>query len=119
MMLAQWWHKAFLERRPSISLGLFRLAVAWTVGCHMIPSFFHMEDNYLSTAFKTKNYWFFPVWIIRLVERSPDGVVWTFVGLFCLSLAAFTVGLYAQLRDRKSTRLNSSHNVPSRMPSSA
>ena len=97
MMLAQWWHKAFLERRPSISLGLFRLAVAWTVGCHMIPSFFHMEDNYLSTAFKTKNYWFFPVWIIRLVERSPDGVVWTFVGLFCLSLAAFTVGLYAQL----------------------
>ena len=44
-MFVHLWSRAFLEKRPSLSLGLFRLAVAWTVGCHMIPSFFHMEDN--------------------------------------------------------------------------
>ena len=94
--LTQMWHRTFLERRPSLSLGLFRLAVAWTVGCHMIPSFFQMQDNYLSTAFKTKNFNFFPLWILRLVEASPDWVVWAFVALFCVSLATFTLGLFAQ-----------------------
>jgi predicted DCC family thiol-disulfide oxidoreductase YuxK len=96
MSPAQLWHRAFLEKRPSLSLGLFRVAVAFTVGCHMIPSFFHMEDNYLSTAFKTKNFSFFPIWILRLVERSPDGVVWTFVLLFYVSLATFALGLFSQ-----------------------
>ena len=97
MTVSQIWERAFLERRPSTSLGLFRLAVAWTVGCHMIPSFFQMADNYLGTAFKSQNYWFFPAGILRLVARSPDGVVWAFVGLFGLSLLTFTVGLYSQL----------------------
>ena len=92
----QVWHRAFLERRPSLSLGLFRFAVAFTVGAHMIPSFFHMEDNYLSTAFKTKNPNFFPLWTLRLVEASPDWAVWTFVWLFLVSLTTFTLGLYAQ-----------------------
>ena len=91
------WHRAFLERRPSLSLGLFRLAVAFTVGAHVIPSFFQMEDNYLSTAFKTQNPSFFPLPILRLVAESPDGVVWAFVILFHLSLAAFTLGLYAHV----------------------
>ncbi len=97
MTLAQLWHRAFLERRPSLSLGLFRLAVAWTVGCHMIPSFFHMADNYLSSAFKTKNTSFFPIGILQLVERSPDGLVWVFVILFFISLTTFTLGLFSQV----------------------
>jgi predicted DCC family thiol-disulfide oxidoreductase YuxK len=96
MTLAQWWHRAFLERRPSTSLGLFRLAVAFTVGAHMIPSFFEMADNYLSTAFKTQNYSFFPSWILRPVAASPDWVVWAFTALFFVSWAAFTVGLFSQ-----------------------
>ena len=97
MTLTALWHRAFLERRPSTSLGLFRLAVAWTVGCHVIPSFFHMADNYLATAFKTQNYSFFPAPILRLVARSPDGVVWGFVWLFMLSLTAFALGWYSQV----------------------
>ncbi len=96
MRLAQVWYRAFLERRPSTSLGLFRLAVAFTVGCHMIPSFFHMADNYLSTAFRTKNFSFFPIWILRVVDASPDWVVWAWVWVFLGSLATCTVGLYSQ-----------------------
>ena len=96
MTFAHVWSRAFLERRPSLSLGLLRLAVAWTVGAHAIPSFFHMHDNYLSTAFKTQNYWFFPVPILQLVAASPDWIVWLWVWIFCLSLAAFTVGLFSQ-----------------------
>ena len=94
--MSRWWHRAFLEERPSISLSLFRVAVAWTVGAHVIPSFFQMEDNYLSTAFKTKNVWFFPASLLRLVEASPDGVVWTFVLLFHGALATFTLGLWTR-----------------------
>ncbi len=96
MSLLRLWHQWFLERRPSPSLGLFRLAVAWTVGAHVVPSFFEMEDNYLSTAFKTKNFNFFPVRLLELVERSPDWVVWSFVALFGVSLTTFTLGLSTQ-----------------------
>lgn len=96
MTIAQMWHRAFLERRPSLSLGLFRLAVAWTVACHMLPGFVQMDDNYLPTAFKEKNFSFFPMFLLRLVEVSPDWVVWAFVGLFCASLAAFAAGYYTQ-----------------------
>ncbi len=97
MTLTQLWHRAFLDKRPSLSLGLFRLAVALTVGCHMIPSFFHMDENFLSTAFKTKNFNFFPIGILQLVERSPDSVVWIFTGLFLVSLTTFALGFYSQL----------------------
>ena len=96
MTLAQLWHRAFLEKRPSVNLGFFRLAVAVAVGCHMIPSFFHMDDNYLSTAFKTNNYAFFPVWLLRLVGYSPDGLVWVVVALFFVSWASFAAGLFSQ-----------------------
>ena len=95
--LVRWWHHAFLAKRPSASLSVFRLAVAWTVGCHMIPSFFQMADDYLSTAYKTKNFSFFPLWILRLVEQSPDWVVWAFTGLFFLSWSAFALGAWSQL----------------------
>jgi len=93
---ARWWHRAFLERRPSLSLGLFRVAVAFTVGAHVLPSFLQMEDNYLSTAFRTKNFSFFPLWILRLIERSPDGLVWTMAALCCVALAAFALGCFTQ-----------------------
>ena len=95
--LRRWWHRAFLERRPSVSLGLFRLAVAVTVGCHVLPSFFHMADNYLATAFKTKNAFFFPSGLLRLVDASPDWVVWSFAALLIASLASFALGYRAQL----------------------
>ncbi len=94
--LSRLWHHAFLRRRPTVSLGLFRFAVAFTVGCHMIPSFFHMDDNYLATAFKTKNFSFFPVTILQTVERSPDWLIWAFMWIFLASLTTFTLGLYSQ-----------------------
>ncbi|MBI4341230.1 MAG: hypothetical protein HY598_02990, partial [Candidatus Omnitrophica bacterium] len=97
MTLTHIWDQAFLQRRPSVSLGLFRMAVAWTVGAHMIPSFFHMEDNYLSTAFKTQNGSFFPAPLLQMVAASPDWLVWIWAGIFCLSLASLTLGLFSQL----------------------
>jgi len=96
MTLTQHLDRAFLQRRSSLSLGLFRLVVAFTVGAHMIPSFFYMHDNYLSTAFKTKNFSFFPVWILRLVDASPDWMVWLWVAIFLISLATFALGLFSQ-----------------------
>ncbi len=95
--LSRLWHRAFLETRPSLSLGLFRLVVAWTVGAHMIPSFFHMDENYLATAFKTQNYSFFPVPILHRVAASPDWMVWVWTAVFCLALAAFALGLFSQI----------------------
>ncbi len=95
--LVLWWHHAFLEKRPSVSMGFFRLAVAFTVGAHMIPSFFHMEDNYLPTAFKEKNVFFFPTVILQLVDRSPEWLIWAFVALFFVSLAGFALGFFSQL----------------------
>ena len=97
MIRSHLWHRAFLERHPSLSLGLFRLAVAFTVGAHMIPSFFHMEDNYLSTAFKTKNFSFFPIPLLRMVEASPDWFVYTMTICFCVTLTTFAIGLCSQL----------------------
>lgn len=94
--MSKWWHRAFLDFRPSTSLGLFRLAVAFTVGAHMIPYFFQMADNYLSTAFKTQNGSFFPEWMLRLAAASPDWIVWAWVGIFLVSLATFTIGLWSQ-----------------------
>ena len=90
--LREWWGRAFLVERPSTSLGLFRIAVAITVGCHMIPTFLHLEDNYLATAFKEANGSFFPLWTLRLVAQSPNGVVCLFVGLFYYSWLSFLVG---------------------------
>jgi predicted DCC family thiol-disulfide oxidoreductase YuxK len=97
MTLYQFWHRAFFARRSSVNLSLFRLALAWTIAAHMLPSFFQMADNYLSTAFKTQNPYCFPAPLLQLVAASPDAVVWAFVGLFSLSLAAFTLGWRSQL----------------------
>ena len=95
--LTRLWHRAFLVERPSASMGLFRLAMAFTVGAHMIPSFLHMGDNYLATAFRTKNYHFFPIPFLQAAEASPDWLVWTMTAVFFLSLMAFTLGLFSRM----------------------
>ena len=96
MKFREWWHRAFLAERPSLECALFRIAVAITVGCHMIPSFLQLHDNYLATAFKEQNVSFFPVWTLQLVARSPDWLVVAFVVLFAVSWWGFLMGFASQ-----------------------
>ncbi len=91
------WDILFLEERPSIGLSFFRIFVALTVGLHVIPSFFHLDDNYFSTAFKTFNTDFFPSFFIAWVQKSPDGLVVFFVWAFCLAWFCFFIGLFSQV----------------------
>lgn len=97
MIITKLFYRAFLQERPSLSLGLFRIAVAWTVGAHVIPSFFHMQDNYLSTAFKTYNTTFFPISILEWIAASPDWLVWAMALYFCVALFTFAIGLFSQI----------------------
>ena len=75
MNISKLWHRLFLEDRPSIGFSFFRIAVAMTTGLHVIPSFFHLTDNYFSTAFKRFDYSFFTSQAVALVQGSPDIVV--------------------------------------------
>lgn len=87
----------FLEKRPSVSLSLFRPFIALAVGAHIIPTFVQMGDNYLSTAFKLKNVFFFSHSALYLVDKSPD---WLVIGMsifFCLTLLSFALGLFTQI----------------------
>ena len=95
-MLNRLWHKAFLEERPSVSLGFFRMAVAFTVGAHVVPTLLHLDDNYLSTAFKEKNVSFFPIGFLSLVDKSPDALVVFMTGLFLVSVVCFALGFLTQ-----------------------
>ncbi len=95
--LQQFWSRAFLIERPSLELSLFRIAVAVTVGCHMLPSFFQLDDNYLSTAFREQNPSFFPLWTLRLVAQSPDWLVLAFVGFFAYTWLSFLLGFKTRL----------------------
>lgn len=90
------WHRLFLEERPSIGLSFFRMAVALTTGLHVIPSFFHLEDTFFITAFKTCNYSFFPVAVVDLIQKSPDWLVLYFVMVFCLSCFFLLIGFFSQ-----------------------
>ena len=90
------WNQLFLEERPSIGLSFFRLFVALTVGLHVIPSFFHLDDNYLSTAFKTTNGMFFTLPVLQWVGQSPDWLVVVMVWFFLLTWFSFLIGLFAQ-----------------------
>jgi hypothetical protein len=94
--IAQIWGRIFLEERSSISLGFFRIAAAVTVGTHVIPTLIPMADNYLAMAFKEKNAVFFPLWILELVEKSPDGIVRLMAILFCIFWFSFLLGFRAQ-----------------------
>jgi len=91
------WNTLFLEERASVGLSFFRVFVALTVGLHVIPSFFHLDDNYLSTAFKTFNYDFFPSSFIDWVQKSPDALVIFFVVAFIVTWFCFFIGLFSQL----------------------
>lgn len=91
------WNTLFLEERPSIGLSFFRIFVALTVGLHVIPSFFCLNDNYLSTAFKTFNYSFFPPSFIELVQKSPDALVIFFIWAFVITWFFFLIGLFSQI----------------------
>ncbi len=97
LKLREFWHKAFLEERPSVSLCLFRFFVAFTVGAHIIPTFLHLEDNYLHTAFKEKNLSFFTPEVIQWVEKSPDSFVGFMVIFFCGALCCFAAGFLSQI----------------------
>ena len=90
--MRNFWNRLFLEERPSIGLAFFRIFVALTVGFHVLPLFFRLDENYLHTAFKTLNYNFFTPEVITFVQRSPDWLVMVFAGLFCLSWFCFLVG---------------------------
>jgi hypothetical protein len=91
------WNTLFLEERPSIGLSFFRPFVALTVGLHVIPSFFHLDDNYLSTAFKTFNTDFFPSSFIDGVQKSPDMLVVLFAWAFVITWFCFLIGLFSQI----------------------
>jgi predicted DCC family thiol-disulfide oxidoreductase YuxK len=97
MSVVKFWHTLFLEERPSIALSFFRIFVAWTVGLHVIPSLFMLQDNYLSTAFKTTNQTFFTPGVLELVAKSPDWLVVVFVVLFLLFWFMFLIGLFSQI----------------------
>jgi predicted DCC family thiol-disulfide oxidoreductase YuxK len=91
------WNKLFLDERPSIGLSFFRIFVALTVGLHVIPSFFHLDDNYLSTAIKTTNDAFFTHQALHWVAQSPDWLVICVVVAFLLTWLFFLIGLFSQL----------------------
>lgn len=95
--IPQLWFRLFLTERPSISLSLFRIAVAVTVGFHVLPSFCHLGDNYFATAFKTYNVNFFTVGVIELIQQSPQWLIITAVIWFFLFWAFFLVGFMSQL----------------------
>lgn len=90
------WERLFLEERPSLGLSFFRIFAGLTVGLHVIPSFFYLKDNFLSTAFKQINTSFFPPETVWLVQQSPDWLVYLFVAIFSVSWFFFCVGLYSQ-----------------------
>ncbi len=91
------WGRLFLAERPSIALAFFRLAVAFTVGAHIIPTLLRLGDNYLSTAFKETNASFFTPGVIALVAQSPDALIIAMTALFYVTLAFFAVGLFSQI----------------------
>src|SRR3989338_7059550 len=95
--MKKFWNRLFLGHRSSLSLSLFRIAAALTVGLHVIPSFFHLEDNYLSTAFKETNLSFFTPSVIQWVQQSPDWLVYFFISFFLLYWFFFLIGLYSQV----------------------
>lgn len=91
--MSRCWNHCFLEERPSVSLALFRFALAGTIGLHVVPTFLEMEDNYLSTAFRTYNGSFFPTGVLVWVAHNPDWLVWTMAAVFVAALACYFAGL--------------------------
>ncbi len=95
-MIKDLWYRLFLVERPSISLSAFRLAVAFTVGAVMLPTFFNLGDTYLLTAYKEYNTSFFPIEFIKLVAQSPGWLIHIFVAVFVIFWFLFFIGLWSQ-----------------------
>ncbi len=96
-MLRRFWEEWFIEERPSISLSLFRIAVAATVGLHVFPTLLRLGDNYLSTAFREYNPSFFTIGVLKWVDGTSDAFVRGMAGFFTLSWLAYLVGLLTPL----------------------
>jgi predicted DCC family thiol-disulfide oxidoreductase YuxK len=96
MTLSRIWNKVFLELRPSLSMGLFRIFFAIAIGLHAFPTLFNMQENYLPTAFKEKNFFFFPIAVLDWVEQSPEWLIWGFLVFFAVSWLFFLIGLWSQ-----------------------
>jgi hypothetical protein len=92
--IGEWWDDFFLRERPSASLGLFRVAVALTVGLHVFPTLLQLRDNYLSTAFREYNPSFFTIGALEWVAGTSDGFVWVMAAVFSLSWSAYLVGFF-------------------------
>jgi predicted DCC family thiol-disulfide oxidoreductase YuxK len=95
-MMKNIWQRWFLEERPSVSLSFFRIIVALTVALHVLPTFTHMDENYLPTAFKAYNTNFFTVDLIQWVQKSPEWFIDLGVGIFCFSCFFFFIGFLSQ-----------------------
>ncbi len=91
------WQRLILNERPSLSLGLFRIAVAFTTWSAVFPSLVHYKQNYFPEAFKTFNYTFFPKDFVLLVQESPEWMITAFVVLFCVSSFTMFIGLLSQI----------------------
>src|SRR6185295_12179212 len=89
--------RAFLEDRPSISLSMFRIAVALTTGFHVIPTLFNLKDNYFHTALKEFNSQFFTPEFIAFIQKSSDSTVLLFVVIFYVAWFFFLIGLGSQI----------------------
>ncbi len=97
MPMKKIWHQLFLEERPSIALAFFRIAVALTIGIHVLPTFMHLDDNYYPTALKSLNGSFFPHGILMWVSQSPVWMINCAVIIFCIALLSFFIGWRTQI----------------------
>ncbi len=90
--MSKLWRTWFLEERPSVSLSLFRIALAATVGLHVFPTLFQMRDNYLNGAFREFNSSFFPIPVLQWVAANSDAVVWAMAVVFAAGWLFFLIG---------------------------
>ncbi|MBI4368852.1 MAG: DUF393 domain-containing protein [Elusimicrobia bacterium] len=95
--IALYWGKLFLAERPSVSLGLFRVAVAITVGLHVFPTLLEMPDNYFSGSFREWNLNFFTLSAVQWVAGHSDRAVWAMAAIFTISWFGFLAGFLTQL----------------------
>ncbi len=97
MNVVKIWHRLFLEEQSSIGLSFFRIFVGLTTGLHVIPAFFALQDNFLSTGLKVYNANFFTPEVLRLVWQSPDWFVQWMVYVFLIFWGCFMLGWRTQL----------------------
>src|SRR5262249_21729364 len=61
------------------------------------PTFLHLRDDYLATAFREYNPSFFPIPILAWVDANPDWLVRSMAGLFSLAWLCYLLGLWTRL----------------------